>query len=190
MHATLTFVRITVLVIFGIAGLAAVASWLVRTRRVSPFGTLGKILRQASDPVLRPVEPAVVRLGGNPVNAGWWLVVFAALGGIVALTTIEWLITAVWSTLSAVDSGPLAAAVLAVRGVYTLLVFALLLRVVAQWFGRGRYTRWLRPAYTLTDWIVEPIRRILPPLGAFDISPIVAWFALWLLKAFVLKVLL
>ena len=189
MHTTLTVARITVLALFGIATLAAVASWLVRTRRVSPFSPLGKVLRRGSDPVLRPVEPTVVRLGGNPVNAGWWLIVFVALGGIVALTTIEWLVTAVWGTLSAVEKGPLAVVVLLVRGTYTVLVFALLARVVASWFGRGRYTRWLRPAYTLTDWIVEPIRRFLPPLGMFDVSPLVAWFALWLLRGFVLKMI-
>jgi uncharacterized protein YggT (Ycf19 family) len=30
----------------------------------------------------------------------------------------------------------------------------------------------------LTDWIVDPIRRILPPLGMIDLSPLVAYFAL------------
>jgi uncharacterized protein YggT (Ycf19 family) len=48
----------------------------------------------------------------------------------------------------------------------------------------------MRPIYWLTDWIVEPIRRILPPTGAFDFSPVVALVVLYVLKLFALRVLL
>src|SRR5207253_10880444 len=55
---------------------------------------------------------------------------------------------------------------------YNVVFIALVVRVVASWFGRFRYTWWLRPAYVLTDWVVEPIRRLLPPGGALDWSPL------------------
>jgi uncharacterized protein YggT (Ycf19 family) len=44
--------------------------------------------------------------------------------------------------------------------------------------------------YWLTDWIVEPIRRILPTMGQFDLSPLAAWLLLMALRAFVEQVLL
>jgi len=44
--------------------------------------------------------------------------------------------------------------------------------------------------YWLTDWIVEPLRRILPPMGQLDFSPLVAWLLLMVLRAFVEQVLL
>ncbi|HYU30240.1 MAG TPA: hypothetical protein VEK83_14505, partial [Gemmatimonadales bacterium] len=67
----------------AIAALAALGSWLVRTRRVSPFGVLGRTLRSITDPIMKPVERRLVRMGGNPVHAGGWLVVLTAIGGIV-----------------------------------------------------------------------------------------------------------
>src|SRR5207253_2967650 len=70
-HAIL---RILVFAAFCLAALIAFAGWLVRSRRVSPFGGFGRTLRRVTDPVLRPVETRLVRLGGNPVHAGWWLV--------------------------------------------------------------------------------------------------------------------
>src|SRR2546427_5751893 len=68
-------VRYGVFSLFVLSALVALASWLVRTRRLSPFGPVGRALRGATEPVLRPVERRLVRLGGNPVHAGWWLVV-------------------------------------------------------------------------------------------------------------------
>ena len=34
----------------------------------------------------------------------------------------------------------------------------------------------------LTDWLIEPIRRILPPVGMIDFSPLVAWLLLSLVR--------
>src|SRR2546427_7797249 len=67
--------RYVVFAAFATSVLVALASWLVRTRRISPFGALGRTLRTASDPLIRPIETRLVRAGGNPVHAGWWLVV-------------------------------------------------------------------------------------------------------------------
>src|SRR5437867_799740 len=70
---------------------------------------------------------------------------------------------------------------------YTVL--GLVVRVVAAWFGMFRYSRWIRPAYILTDWIVEPVRRIVPLVGAFDFSPVVAMIVLSLLRQILLSAL-
>src|SRR6266545_4443554 len=159
--------RYSVFAAFAASVLLATASWLVRTRRVSPFGVLGRALRAASDPVVRPVERRLVRLGGNPVHAGWWLAVLVAAGGVALIVLVEWLVRTA-----------------------RLTFVALVLRVVASWFGFFRYARWMRPVYALTDWLVEPIRRLLPPMGALDWSPLAAWLALWILKQLLLSVVM
>src|SRR5438093_301149 len=85
-----TLARYAVFAAFSLSVLVAFASWLVRARRVSPFGALGRMLRAMSEPVIRPVEARLVRLGGNPVNAGWWLVVVVAVAGVVLLARLDW----------------------------------------------------------------------------------------------------
>ena len=47
----------------------------------------------------------------------------------------------------------------------------------------------MRPAYALTDWLVGPISRVLPPMGMLDWSPLAAWLVLWLLRQFLLSVI-
>ena len=47
---------------------------------------------------------------------------------------------------------------------FQLLMAALFIRVIASWLGGFRYARWLRPVYALTDWLVIPIQRHMPPV--------------------------
>src|SRR2546422_8978255 len=91
MYDVHTILRVLVFAAFCLAALVALAGWLVRTRRVSPFGEVGRTLRSVTDPVLRPVETRLVRLGGNPVHAGWWLGVLVAVAGVLLLSPIGWM---------------------------------------------------------------------------------------------------
>ena len=179
-------------VVFGLvvlAALVALGSWLVRTRRVSPFGFLGRTLRRVTDPVLRPVERRLHRMGGNPANAGGWLIVLTAIAGIVLLSLLGWLVQTFFVAEAAANAGPKMTIALIIAMVYRILVIALIVRVVAAWFGLFRYSKWIRPAYILTDWIVEPLRRVVPPFGAMDVTPLVAWFALWILRELLFRAL-
>src|SRR2546426_4532244 len=171
MYDVHTILRVLVFAAFCLAALVALAGWLVRTRRVSPSGEVGRTLRSVTDPVLGPVETRLVRLGGNPVHAGWWLVVLVAVAGVLLLSLIDWLVrTARWF-YAAATGGPGALFAFLIGAAYNLLIIALVVRVVASWLGWFRYSRWIRPAYALTDWLVEPIRRLLPPAGANDLHP-------------------
>jgi YggT family protein len=75
-----------------------------------------------------------------------------------------------------------------VSALFTLLMTAILIRVIASWLGLS-YRRWMRPIMALTNWIIDPIRRILPPFGMLDFSPMVAWLVLYVLRGFVLGLL-
>src|SRR5438034_6136375 len=186
MPAFQVVVRYGVFSLFVLSALVALASWLVRTRRLSPFGPVGRALRGATEPVLRPVERRLVRLGGNPVHAGWWLVVVVAAGGVLLLALLDWIIHTVGSVVGSVANGPRGVVLLLIPLAYWVLVAALMLRVIASWFGFFRYARWMRPAYALTDWFVEPIRRLLPTMGTLDWSPLAAWLLLYVLERMLL----
>jgi YggT family protein len=185
----LTYARYAVFGAVVLAGLAAVASWLVRERHVSPFGALGRFLRKSSDLLIDPVEHRLHRMGGNPQHAGWWLVVGVAVIGLVLLALVGWLLNQ-WLTVSVVSrSGTWTIVRYVVYSACSLLIAAIFVRVIASWFGAFRYNRWIRPAYVLTDWLVEPIRRALPQTGVFDLSPLLALVAVWILRALLLGLL-
>ena len=65
-----------------------------------------------------------------------------------------------------------------VSSLFSLITAALLVRVISSWFGASPYSWWMRIVRGLTDWILEPLQRILPPMGPMDFSPLVAYFLL------------
>jgi YggT family protein len=123
------------------------------------------------------------------VHAGWWLVIGVAIAGVLLLSLLDWMARAGAEVSGAASLGPRALAALAVVLVYDVLFVALLARVIGSWLGMFRYSKWMRPAYALTDWLVVPISRVLPPMGMLDWSPLAAWLVLWLLRQFLLAVI-
>src|SRR5260370_33982226 len=97
--------RYTILGLVVLAALVALGSWLIRTRRVSPFRVPGRMRRAVTDPVMRPVERRVVRMGGNPIHAGGWLVVTTAALGMVFLSLAGWLVRTLQGAYATANGG-------------------------------------------------------------------------------------
>ncbi|MBA3892100.1 MAG: YggT family protein [Gemmatimonadales bacterium] len=171
------------------ASIVALTHWAVRRRRIGPFGGWPRLVRRVSDPVLLPLERRVIRFGGSPQDAPLWLVGIVILGGLLLLSLTNWL-TGMAATLTALGSaGPRDWIRLLVSWAFTVVMAALFIRVIASWFGVSEHRPWMRPLVLLTDWIIRPVRRLLPPTGFLDFSPMVAWLVLWLARGLVLGML-
>lgn len=184
-----TIVRSIVILALAYASLVALTHWAVRSRRINPFGAWPRFMRRVSDPVLQPMERRVIGAGGNPQNAPLWLLAVVIAGGLVLMSLTGWVIDALARLSWMAQSGPRFWLQTLVSLLFTVLMTAILIRVIASWFGIGPYRRWMRPIMALTSWLIDPIRRILPPFGMFDFSPMVAWLVLYVVRGFVLGLL-
>ena len=59
-----------------------------------------------------------------------------------------------------------------------LFMFAIFIRIVLSWIAPGQYNPATAIITTLTEPLLAPVQRIIPPLGGFDISPIFVIIAL------------
>jgi YggT family protein len=178
-------VRIIVITALAYACIVALTHWATRSRRINPFGPWARFIRRLSDPVLLPLERRIIRFGGSPQNAPLWLLGVVIGGGLVLLSLTSWLIGTAAGLMMIADGGPRVWARLLVDAIFTVLMGAIFIRVIGSWLGVGPYNRWMRPMYTLTNWLIDPIRRILPPMGMIDFSPMVAWLVLFVVRGFV-----
>ena len=174
-----------VLTAVGATGTAAATHWAVRQGHLQPFGPWSRWVRWWSDPLLRPVERTLVRMGRNPQDGPLWLLGGSVLFGILLLTFTRWLLQFVATVRVVGQAGPRAVAHFAVDGLFSLLMLALIIRVVSTWFGATRFSSLVRVAYGLTDWLVLPIRRLMPTLGPFDLSPLIGYLVLIVLRSLV-----
>lgn len=179
-----------VLIVAALAGGAAVAAthWAVRSKRLNAFGAWPRFVRRSSDPLLQPLERRIVRMGGNPQNAPFWLLGLVVAIGLVAIGLFRWMAGMALALGVLAESGPGAWAAALLRVAFSVVKFALIVRVIASWFGLSPFSRWMRPVILLTDWIIRPLRRVVPPLGAIDITPLVAWLILIVVEGFVFSI--
>ncbi|MGH7581962.1 MAG: YggT family protein [Gemmatimonadales bacterium] len=178
-------VRVLVAAAFVLSVIAALTHWAVRRGQLNAFGAWARLVRRWSDPVMRPIERRLVRVGANPQDAPLWLVGIAVVGGLLVIASVDWLVSFVFEAYNTARGGYLVFFVL--RSVFELLKLALIVRVIASWLSVSPYHRFMRLINGLTDWLVEPIRRVLPPLGMLDFSPLVAYLVLYLAENLVLR---
>jgi YggT family protein len=159
--------------------------WAVRTRRVNPFSKVARFFRGNIDPILAPIERMIVRAGGVPSSAAWWgLLAFVVLA--ILLITLLQFIGDILFQMVAMGHDPHNAWRVIVSWIISLLSLALFVRVLSSWLPVSPSSRWIRWSYVLTDWMIRPLQSVLPRVGMFDISPIVAWILLRLLGGFLL----
>jgi YggT family protein len=171
------------------ASIVALTHWAVRRRKIGPFGPWPRLVRRLSDPVVLPLERRVIRFGGNPQDAPLWLVGIVILGGLLLLSLVNWLLGMAGAVSALATASPRDWIRILVGWAFTLVMTALFVRVIASWFGVSEYRRWMRPLVFMTDWVIRPIRRILPPAGMIDFSPMVAWLVLLVARNLVLGML-
>lgn len=163
-----------------VAGIALL-DWLVRTRRVQPFGPVARFCRRFVDPLMLPIERRIVRSGGQPSSAPWWSLIAVVVGGLLLVAVLDFLgrffLQLLWGF-----SSPGRLGLLLVSWTFAILRIALIVRVISSWFQVSPYSRWIRWSYVLTEWMLAPLRRIVPTLGPVDITPIVAFLLLALLQ--------
>ena len=162
--------------------LIATADWAVRTRRINPFGGVARFLRANVDPRLAGVERQVLRAGGHPSATPWWALVAYVVIAALVLAALDML----FSLLAPGDGGHLAGS-----GRNSFPAHPLGVRVPARCatgsshrllVSRAAASRWMRWSFGATEWMLGPLRRVIPSIGMMDITPIVAYFALYLLE--------
>lgn len=163
-----------------VVAIVAIVDWAVRTRRISPFSGIARFCRARIDPLMLPVERVVVRAGGRPSTAPWWSVAAVAIGGLVLLELLGFVQGLLTQVVIGIGTPNLIPGLI-LSWIIGILEIALLVRVVVSWINISPWSRWVRWSFVLTEWMLAPLRRLIPPMGMFDLTPLVAYFILWLL---------
>jgi len=158
---------------------------------LNPFSRPVLVVRNLTDPFLSPVRRALLGFGFSPNMAPLVTILIVILVGWLTLSLVDDVLSTLNGIVVFASLGRPVALVGALLygflGVYAMLI---LIRIIFSWGMLGLGNPVMRFLVTVTDPLLAPLRRIIPPLGFFDISPIVAFLLIWLFQAAIAGTLL
>jgi YggT family protein len=164
---------------------------LVTFADLNPFGWISLTLRRLTDPLVNPMKRVMINIGADPKYTPIVVILIVILVGYFALSISTDVLGIILTLILAVQSGSLTGLIggilYALLSLYSLLI---LLRILFSWVTVSYSNRFMRFLVNVTDPLLVPLRRMIPPVGMFDISPIVAFFIIMLLQAAVKAVFL
>lgn len=159
----------------------------------NPFGAMGKFaynLKKLTDRIVQPSASFLARVGIDTRIAPLVTILVFCVFGYFTLSLFSEVLFTSDRLVEGVANGNLVRIVGAILyGILAIYGLAVVMRVIFSWFMS--YTNPLmRFLVRITDPILVPFRRLLPPVMMFDISPIIVIFILNFLKIAVAAVLL
>jgi YggT family protein len=157
---------------------------------MNPFSRTAITIRQFSDPLVNPVRRGLMMYGINQEIAPLLTILIAILAGWFLLKLVGAVLFTASGIITSLERGALVSLIgyilFGVLAVYSLLIIA---RIILSW-GMSFQNKLMRFLVRLTDPILIPFRRIIPPLGMFDISPIIVLLILQLFQTAIAETLI
>lgn len=158
---------------------------------VNPFSRPVIQVRRLSDPLVNPVRRGLLQLGFGPNITPLVVTLIAIVLGWFVLQLSESILKMILGIYGAGrERHPVAIVGWLLYGFLDIYALLIVIRIVFSWGNVSYSNRVMRFLVNATDPLLLPLRRIIPPLGVFDLSALVALLLLWMLKTAVAAVLL
>ena len=185
---------------WGVTAIIVAAIVLIMLRSIfnymdkNPFSWSAVTLRRATEPVISPVRRMLMGFRLDPKVAPFIVVILIIVAGYLVIQIAGSVLNTIAGIIYAVSSRQLGLPVaiggyllFGLLGLYTLVI---LVRIIFSFVAVSYGNPLMRFLYRTTEPLLGPLRRMVPPLGMFDVSPIVAFIILWLCQAAVAGTLL
>ena len=155
--------------------LAVMLRLLLQLARADFYNPISQFLVKATNPVLRPLRKIIPGVGGIDLAS----VVLIILLQMAAIALLVWVngyavpnvfALAVWGAVGMVGL------------VLNIYFVAILAAIILSWIAPGNYNPAVVLLHQLTEPVMAPFRRLLPPLGGLDLSPILVFLVINVLQ--------
>jgi YggT family protein len=158
---------------------------------LNPFGATYRNVRRLSDPFVAPARGFLRQFFADPKYAPIIVIVVVILTELLAWNLLGTLFQMVQGITWALRMGSLPALLgFVFHGLISIYILMIFLRVIFSMAMVSYTNRLMRFLFHTTEPLLGPLRKRVPPVGRWDISPIVAFIILWLLQAAISATLL
>ncbi len=158
--------------------------FLLQWARADFYNPLSQFIVKVTSPLLRPLRRIIPGWGGLDIAC----LLLAYLVTLVQVALVGAHI-APYNFLGLLDGqmmGPVSLLLVSLLDLITLAIglymIAIIIQAIASWVSPGNYNPALTLLYSLTEPLLRPARRLLPPISGLDLSPILVLLGLQVIK--------
>lgn len=166
--------------------------FLLQWARADFYNPLSQFIVKVTSPLLRPLRRIIPGWGGLDIAC----LLLAYLVTLVQVALVGAHI-APYNFLGLLDGqlmGPISLLLVSLLDLITLAIglymIAIIIQAIASWISPGNYNPALALLYSLTEPLLRPARRLLPPISGLDLSPILVLLALQVAKMLLVGLIL
>lgn len=188
---TVWFLSVAVQIIIAAVIVLMIVRLIADAMDLNPFAWTSRTIRRLSDDLVIPVRGGLRGFGVDTKFAPLVVILISIVLGYFVIQLVVTIATTIVGVVDSVQRGAffwvLGFILFGLVGIYTLLV---IIRIVFSWGMLTYSNRVMRFLIDVTEPLLGPLRRVIPLLGRFDISPIFALLILWLLQSAIAGTLL
>ena len=144
--------------------------FLLQLSQADFFNPISQFVSKATNPVLNPIRRVVPPTG--PVD--WASLIFAVLFQSLMYAVILGIV----GTMAPIGTLLVWGLLKVIGLVVTIYFFAVIAMIVISWIAPGSSHPGIQLIFQVTEPIMRPFRSILPPMGGLDLSPILLFIVL------------
>ncbi len=176
-------INIVIIIYIWVIVLRALISWV----NPDPFNPAVKFLRDITDPVLVPAR-RLFPFGGM-VDLSPIIVILILLFLRIVIVQLLLNLSQSYTSLNGfVIFGIFIYALATMLDmIINVIIFIVIVRAILSWISPDPRNPIVLSIYALSEPILRPVKRIIPPMGSVDLSPLVVIILLFLLKSLLIQ---
>jgi len=165
-------------VIFGAYIMVVMLRFLLQLVKADFYNPVSQFVIKVTSPPLRPLRRIIPGIGGVDISS------------IVLMWMLKSLELALIMVIGGLGTSLLPALAWSIPELISLFInvflFAILIQVIVSWVNPGGYNPIIGLLNSITEPLLGPARRIVPPISGLDLSPMLVMIGLMLLKMLLL----
>ena len=151
--------------LFDLYAMVVLLRFFLQLFRVDFYNPLSQFVVKVTNPLLVPMRKVIPGIGGVDISS-------LILAYLVVLTKffLYNAMAGLYFSLGMIIVFGLADLL---NQIINLIFWLVLIRVIMSWVSPGLNNPFMMVIYQVTEPIMAPVRRIMPPMGGLDLSPIV-----------------
>lgn len=151
--------------VFGLYILLVMLRFLLQWARADFYNPISQFIVKATQPPLKPLRKVIPGIGGLDM---------AALIFMLVLKFVElWLVTGLLGMSPQIGGLAMLSIAELLGLLINVFIFSILIQVIISWVNPGMHNPVMGLLHSLTEPLLAPARRVIPPISGLDLSPII-----------------